>query len=80
MSEYYRLSDVDGYTIVYRKGRSPKIHLLRAWNACNTERVKSGTNTEAVKGSRENLLMVLAGKRSVACLRCFPLPQPETAP
>lgn len=76
MTDKYRLSNVDGYTIVYRKNRSPKIHLLRAYESCN---VDDSPRKERVKGSRENLLMALKGKRSVACLRCFPGPdEPET--
>ncbi len=72
----HRLSDVDGYTIVYRPGRSPRIHLLRAFNECNTEKGKAGRDTVRVQGSRESLLEVLDGKRCIACLRCFPPPPP----
>jgi hypothetical protein len=69
-----RRSNVDGYTIVYRTRRAPKIHLLRAWNSCNTERRKSGRDTVRVKGSRELLMEVLEGRRADECLRCFPGP------
>lgn len=68
-----RLSDVDGYTIVYRTGRSPRIHLLRSYESCN---VDDAASKQRVKGSREKLLQKLEGKRSTPCLRCFPLPTP----
>ncbi len=80
MTEYQRSSTVDGYTIVYRTGRAAKIHLLRAWNSCNTERGKSGRDTVVVQGSRENLLMALEGKRAVSCKRCFPAPAEPVEP
>ena len=74
-SHYERKSDVDGFTVVARKGRRPKIHLLRPWNECNTTRGKSGKDTMRVKGSREHLMKALAehGFRhgGIACLRCF---------
>jgi len=70
-----RLSDVDGFTIVERKGRSPRVHLLRPWNECNTEKGKSGSDTIRIRGSRELLQMKL-GELSyrhggIACRRCF---------
>jgi hypothetical protein len=70
-----RMSDVDGYTIVERTARRPKIHLLRPWNECNTERGKSGSDTIRVKGSREALMTKLfeMGYRNGGeeCRRCF---------
>ncbi len=79
MSKYERKSDVDGFTIVYRVGRAARIHLLRPWNSCNTEKRKSGRDTESVKGSRENLLMALSGTRAIGCKRCF-LPPSDPQP
>jgi len=77
-----RLSDVDGFTIVEREGRSPRIHLLRPWNECNTEKGKSGTDTVRVRGSREQLTKRLGemGYRSaISCRRCFPYNDAEDA-
>ncbi len=78
---YERLSDVDGFTVVQRVGRRPRIHLLRAWNACNTEEGKAGSDVVRVKGSRENLVEKLAElgykRGGVACKRCFPAPTAE---
>jgi hypothetical protein len=70
--EFTRQSDVDGFTIVYRFLRAPKIHLLRAWESCNTDDAR---RKQKVEGSREVLLTVLKGKRAVACQRCFPGPK-----
>lgn len=70
-----RNSDVDGFTVVRRNGRSPKIHELRPWNECNSTRSKSGSNTFRVMGSREVLGEALArikAKRGESCRRCFP--------
>ncbi len=80
MTDYQRGSDLDGFTIVYRTGRAARIHLLRAWNACNTERGKSGRDTVSVEGSRESLLMALEGKRAIECKRCFPAPSEQLEP
>lgn len=70
-----RHSDVDGFTIVERKGRRPRIHLLRPWNECNTERGKSGSDTVRVEGSREQLAIALSEmgyqRGGVGCRRCF---------
>ena len=73
-------SDIDGFTIVYRTGRAARIHLLRPFNACNTERRKSGRNTVLVEGSREKLLNVLWGDDAVDCKRCFPSPVEQSRP
>lgn len=71
-----RMSNVDGFTVVRRNGRRPKIHLLRPWNECNTTRGKSGDDTVRVKGGREHLMTTLGemGYRrgGVDCRRCFP--------
>lgn len=73
-----RHSDVDGFTIVERRGRRPRVHLLRPWNECNTEKGKSGSDTIRIEGSREQLAIILSemGYRrgGVACRRCFPHP------
>jgi hypothetical protein len=69
-----RNSDVDGYTIIPRTGRSPKIHLLRPWNECNTEKAKSGSDTFRIEGGREQLAEALArmgARRGDPCRRCF---------
>lgn len=69
-----RHSDVDGFTIVQRKGRRPTIHLLRPWNECNTEKGKSGSNTTRVEGGRELLAITLSEmgySGGVSCKRCF---------
>jgi hypothetical protein len=75
---YERRSDVDGFTIVPRKGRRPRIHLLRAWNECNTEEEKAGEDVVRVAGSREVLDEALVGlgflRGGIACKRCFPEP------
>lgn len=78
--EYQRNSDTDGFTVVYRTGRAARIHLLRPYNSCNTERSKSGRNTYRVEGGRENLLMALKGKRATECRRCFPSPHKKLEP
>lgn len=76
MTQYERRSDVDGYTIVWRRGRAPKVHLLRSWDECNVELArKAGVKTEGVPGSRELLMERLHGKAAEACLRCFPQPE-----
>jgi hypothetical protein len=70
-----RLSDVDGYTIVQRTGRRPRIHLLRPYNQCNTERSKSGRDTVRVEGSRERLALKLSElgyqRGGIGCRVCF---------
>lgn len=69
-----RLSDVDGFTIVERNGRRPRVHLLRPWNECNTEKGKSGADTVRITGSREQLahkLSEMGYRGGVACKRCF---------
>lgn len=78
--QYERRSDVDGYTIVFRKGRSSRVHLLRSWGECNVEQArKSGTDVLGIAGSRENLLQVLDGK-ATWCRRCFPTPTEALPP
>lgn len=76
-----RHSTVDGFTIVDRKGRRPKIHLLRPWNECNTEKGKSGADTVRVEGGKEQLAAELSRlghqRGGVACRRCFPRPDEE---
>ena len=67
--EYARSSDVDGFTVVERVGRSPVVHLLRPWPECNVE---LGAAITRVPGSREHLAGVLRGKTAKSCLRCFP--------
>lgn len=78
-----RHSDVDGFTVVERKGRRPKIHLLRPWNECNTERGKSGADTIRVEGGTEQLALELSRlgyqRGGVACRRCFPRPDDADA-
>ncbi len=80
MTDYQRMTDVAGFTIVYRKGRAARVHLLRPWNSCNTEHRKAGRDTVTVEGSRENLLMTLDGRRAIECKRCFPAPRVEDEP
>ena len=80
---YERRSDVDGFTIVPRRGRRPRIHLLRAWNECNTEEEKAGEDVVRVAGSREVLAEKLVelgfSRGGIPCKRCFPPPTKEEA-
>lgn len=69
-----RMSEAEGFTIVQRNQRSPKVHKYPHSNSCNTEKSKSGRDTITVMGSRELLnekLAELGYRRSVACRRCF---------
>jgi len=74
--EFERKSDVDGFTVIWRKNRAPKVHLLRSWDECNVELArKRGSEVTSVAGSREALLGVLQGRRVNWCKRCFPQPK-----
>lgn len=78
---YERKSDVDGFTIIWRRNNTPKVHLLRSWGECNVELArKRGTKVTGVVGSREVLLSALQGRRVAACQRCFPRPDVEEEP
>lgn len=76
---FERKSDVDGFTVIWRRNRSPKVHLLRSWGECNVEQArKKGTPVDSIEGSRENLLDLLGGRRAAWCHRCFPTPDERT--
>lgn len=78
---YERKSDVDGFTIIERPGRTPMVHLLRSWDECNVELArKRGSAVSGVVGSRETLMAILPGRRVRWCRRCFPAPKIEEAP
>jgi hypothetical protein len=81
MEEFERKSDVDGFTVIFRPHRSPKVHLLRSWGECNVELArKRGSDVQSVVGSREALLSVIESRRVAWCKRCFPQPDVLEAP
>lgn len=75
-TEFSAGSDVAGYTVVFREAKRPRVHLLRPYNACNTEKRKAGRDTLSFEGSREELIARL-GKPGISCKRCFPDPTSE---
>lgn len=68
-----RRSDLDGFTIIPRAGRAPRVHLLRPYPECHASGDKRAIRIE---GGREHLQAALAelGARTggSACRRCFP--------
>lgn len=68
--DFERRTDVDGYSIIERKGRSPRIHLLRPYGSCLVD-----DDAIKVEGSRELLMHNLRGRRASECRRCFPRPE-----
>jgi hypothetical protein len=81
MQEFERKSDVDGFTVIFRPHRSPKVHLLRSWDECNVELArKRGSEVQSVPGSREALLGVIEARKVAWCKRCFPQPKDLEAP
>lgn len=64
-----RLSDLDGFTIHRRKGRRPRVHLLRPYARC-LQNVPSDM-VEQIEGSRE-LAIDAIGNGGLPCERCFP--------
>jgi hypothetical protein len=68
-TDFGRMSDVDGFTVVPGRNGRPEIHLLRPHKQC---RVSGGRKIE---GSRETLLTKLEDKRKpIECRHCFPRP------
>lgn len=73
-TNFERNSDVKGFTIVVRNGRSPKVHLMVPWPECNATEAKSGKDTVRFEGGREQLVMKLGElgyRRGIPCRRCF---------
>lgn len=71
-TEYQKLSDVEGFTVVIRTNKRHRTHLLRAYESCN---VDDAVKKDRFIGSREDLVVKYG--RTIPCQRCFPGPTNE---
>lgn len=72
MTEFVRNSNLDGFTVVRRIGKRPRVHMLRPFESCNTD---DAPHKDRFAGSAEVLISKFG--RVVPCLRCFPGPKLE---
>lgn len=66
-TEFHVLTEIEGFTVVVRANKHPRVHQLRPFESCNTD---DAHQKERIKGSRE--LIVRKFGPAIACARCFP--------
>lgn len=64
--------EVEGYTIVKREGRAPRVHLLRPYEQCNVDDAEEKVKVEGGRGEVLRELSRMGYRRATSCKWCFP--------